>query len=164
MSPTRAWPLASGAIAVLGLVSACSHEDYRNADLQLDILAPLPSAAERVRICVEGARSRTAGAGGERYALPGLTVGQDAPVTVDVLVVDPATQDDTALVSLITIARSRAVTLTSDQPYLSTELDVYADSADDAMACSDCPQACGTVIDAADPEDESWLLTARFQD
>ncbi len=148
------------ALLALPLVG-CTREAYRNADLQLDILAGLPEGAEQVRICAEGLRSRTVGAGGERYALPGLPLGEPAAVTVDLLV---ALEDaDTGGDGLVTIARSVPVEFSEQQPYLVTELEQYADSAEQAQACASCPTPCETATSAAENQEESWLLAVRFE-
>jgi hypothetical protein len=147
--------------AALLLLGACTREQYRNADLQLDILGALPSHADRVRICVEDLRSRTVGAGGDRYAVPGLPVGEPATVIVDALVEREG--GDSGLLDLITVARSTQVTFTGDDPWLETELEVFADDAEQAWACNGCPTPCGVTATAAETEEESWLLTVRFQ-
>jgi hypothetical protein len=149
-------------LIVAVLLCACAREEYRNADLQLDILAPLPAHADRIRICVEGVRSRTMGAGGARYALPGLPEGSPAAVQVDALV-ELDGGSDSGLVELITVARSVQVTLSNEEPWLETELEVFAHSLEQAQACQGCPAPCGTTTTAAETEEESWLLTARFQ-
>lgn len=156
--------LRSGPLLLIALLllSSCTREEYRNADLQLDILGALPAHADRVRICVEDLRSRTVGAGGDRYAVPGLPSGEPATVVVDALV-EGAGAEDSGLVELITVARSAQVTLSADVPWLETELEVFADSTEQAQACVDCPTACGTTATAAETEEESWLLTVRFQ-
>ena len=55
------------------------------------------------------------------------------------------------------------VSLSGSQPWLQAELEVFADSDAAAQACVDCPQPCRTDSNAAETEEESWLLAARFQ-
>jgi len=148
--------------AVLLWASACGRETYRNADLQLDILAPLPAAADQVRGCIGAVGARTVGAGGPLYAIPGLPAQQAAAVTVDVLVPrDDAT--DSAEWGVITIARSAQVTLDADTPFRETELEVFAASAEQAQLCDDCPEPCTTSGSFGDEEEETWLLAVRFE-
>jgi hypothetical protein len=146
------------------LASGCTREEYRNADLQLDILAPLPEHADQLRICVEGSRSRTVGAGGSRYALPGLPAGEPAEVVVDVLVErDGASAADTGQGMLSSIARSLRVTLSPDAPYGSTSLEIFAHSEEDIASCDACLEPCRGGATAAQDQEETWLLTARFE-
>lgn len=152
----RALPLAL-------LLTHCAREEYRNADLQLDIDAPLPAVADRVRICSEGVRSRTMGAGGERYALPGLPMDQPAEVVVDVLAeIDDAGQDDTGGDALISVARTVRVTLGASEPYLHTTLETFATTDEEIETCEACLEPCRTST-AAPTEEDSWLLTVRFE-
>ena len=149
-------------IALL-VTTGCTREAYRNADLQLDILAGQPDYADRIRICVEGVRTRTLGAGGGRYAVPGLPVGPEASVTVDVLVESlEATSDDSGLELLVTVASTGRVNLTEQEPWLQAELEHFVDSAQAAQTCDDCPEPCSTSTNAAEITEESWLLAARF--
>ena len=78
------------------VLTGCAREEYRNADLQIDILAAQPGHADRIRICVDGVRTRTVGAGGGRYAVPGLKVDSAVTVSVDVLVEAQGPQLQTA--------------------------------------------------------------------
>ncbi len=159
--------MSSARLALIALLTlaGCTREEYRNADLQLDILDIQPAYAERIRVCVEGVRSRTMGAGGGRYALPGLPPDRLAEVTVDVLVeIGTDTQDDTGLDALVTVASTGRVSLSADEPWRQVELEHFADGADAAQDCSECPEPCRTNTNAAPTEEDSWLLATRFLD
>jgi hypothetical protein len=146
------------------LLFGCAREEYRNADLQLDILAPQPAWADRVRVCVEGVRARTFGAGAGRYAVPGLPVGELAEVTVQVIVEAQDPAGETGLEQLIAAGSTARVSLSESTPWLETELELYAHSAQEALDCTGCPEPCHTDTQAAESEEESWLLATRFQD
>ena len=157
----------SQGLALIALLvhAGCAREEYRNADLQLDIRAIQPAIADRVRLCVEGVRTRTVGAGGGRYAVTGLPMGQPAVVAVDVLVeAQGGTTDDRGLEELITVASTGWVSMSASQTWLEAELELYAESEQAAQDCADCPQPCTTSTNAAETEEESWLLAARFLD
>ncbi len=147
------------------LLFGCTREEYRNADLQLDILAPQPSWADRVRICAEGVLTRTMGAGDGSYALPGLPA--DRPVTVAVqLLVDPLGEgtDDTGHDGPLLAGSTAWVGLSGDTPWLEADLELFAHSAQAARDCVECPPPCQTENYPAASEEESWLLVTRFQD
>jgi len=157
--------LRPSAFAALLVLTACTRETYRNADLQLDILAPQPAFADRVRVCVEGVRTRTVGAGDGRYAVPGLPSGVPAEITVQVLVeADAGEMDDTGTEALIAVASTGRVSLTEQDPWLEVELEHFAHSDTEAQACDSCPEPCRTTTTATPEDDDSWLLATRFLD
>ncbi|MCB9780852.1 MAG: hypothetical protein H6742_19950 [Alphaproteobacteria bacterium] len=67
------------------LLWGCAVEDWRNADLQLEIAGVDPGTQAIVRTCVDGVGSRDAALGAGRVAFPGLPTDGDLTVTVDVL-------------------------------------------------------------------------------
>jgi hypothetical protein len=76
-------------LVVTGLaLVGCAEPDYRAADLQLDIAAPLPAKAATLHLCVVGRGMYDAGAGNGRAAFVGLPVGEPVAVTVDALDLD----------------------------------------------------------------------------
>ncbi|MBN1337592.1 MAG: hypothetical protein JXB39_16685 [Deltaproteobacteria bacterium] len=148
------------AACLLGTTACAPLETWRNADLQLDVQAALPSGAERVRICVEGAGSRALGAGPEAYAVPGIPTDGPAAITTDVLAFrDEDTGEEDAQV----VARAGPVTLDADTPYAQVELEGFLDEgADPQDTCPRCPDPCvpgGSFAHAWEP---SWLLVVRF--
>ena len=144
--------------ALAGLVG-CEAEEYRNADLQLDIQAALPSAAEQVRICVEGVGSHSAGAGGDRYGFAGIPRTEAIQVTADVLVEQG---DDSGQPTMMAIARATDVALSAESPYRVVELEVF--SSEGAASCASCPVGCDPEGSIAGEEEESWLLAVRFME
>lgn len=123
------------------LLLACATPDYRAADLQLDVGAPLPEGAEQLRVCVEGWGVYEVGAGNGRAAVTGLAVGAEYAVTVDVL--------DTYGVRLATAGPA---TLDGEAPYALTPL---VEGGGPACEADGAP-----VTD----DQDSWLLTVRFEE
>jgi hypothetical protein len=154
-------------LAVLALAGCPAAEGYRNADLQVDILGALPEDATRVRTCVDGAGSRTEGAGPDRYAVPGLPTVRAAVVTVDVLAARTGTgpwEEDTGGDAVQVIARAGPVTVDAEVPWQETPLASFlADGQDAGADCPDCPGACEATGAFAGEEEESWLLAVRFR-
>ncbi|MFH1469187.1 MAG: hypothetical protein ABIO70_32665 [Pseudomonadota bacterium] len=150
-------------LAILGCAAGCARERWRNADLQLDVMAPLPDLAAQVRLCVVAGPARTLGAGPDRYALPGLVAGQAAVLTVDLLA--PASADTGAdgAENALVLARVEEVTLSGEVPWQEAPLTIFADTAAELQACTGCPPACEEAGPGAGAEEESWLLAVRFQ-
>lgn len=146
----------------VALLAACTREEWRNADLQLEVPSPLPAQADQVRLCVDGVRHRTVGAGGERYALPGLPASQDALVTVDVLVAPAdAESADTGSAEALCVARAGPVTLGAARPWAEAELAVFTEGGDDE-SCPACPEPCTSLAAGENAEEDTWLLAVRF--
>ncbi len=150
--------------------TACRLPEYSNADLQLDITAALPVQATQVRICVRESGTRTLGAGGDRYAMPGLPPATAATVTVDLLyststTADSSTQDYSGA---IVLARAGPATLDSANSYLVVALEYF--SADTGLQlatdyeCPQCPATCTAESTTQTTEEDSWLLAVRFLD
>lgn len=74
---------AVGALALC--LAGCAVEDWRNADVQLDVRGAALVSTDVVKMCVAGVGTREVALGADRAAFPGLP-GQGAlEVTVDVL-------------------------------------------------------------------------------
>ena len=63
----------------------CGLEEWRNADLHLDIRGASLFDEDRVRLCVEGVGHRDQALGAGRVAFTGLPAGEPAMVTVEQL-------------------------------------------------------------------------------
>lgn len=129
------------------LLSGCDVEDWRNADLQLDIQdAALGETPDEVvgRICVDGVGQTEDALQTGRLGFPGLPAGQALDVIVDTL--DAAT-DETRT------GRAGPVTLSADAAYLVATWEPC-----EGDACAACT-ASGTLAEAGE---EDWLLAVRF--
>jgi len=149
----RRAPCCAGLVA---FAVGCGVEEWRNADLQLDVSSDLPDTAEQVRVCVDGAGVRELGAAAVgRFAVPGVPTDRPAIVTVQVLA---AGSEDTALSDSggQVIGQAGPVTLEADAPYASTAYNDYTGGASPAL--------CEVSGSFAGEEEESWLLAVRFTD
>ncbi|HJN76428.1 MAG TPA: hypothetical protein QGF58_21045 [Myxococcota bacterium] len=123
----------------LGLAVACSAVEYRDADLQLDLLGDLPEEAEQIRVCVADVGEQTFGARLDgRFAVTGLYAEEAVDVTVDIVDVD-----DTML------ERATVEGLTD-----------YAEV--EPRDCEGC-EGCAEVDDFAAAGGETWVLAVRFR-
>ncbi len=135
-------------------LGGCGVEEWRNADLQLDVSSTLPDAAEQVRVCVDGAGVRELGAAAVgRFAVPGVPTDRPAIVTVQVLA---AGNEDTADSQAQIIGQAGPVTLEAAAPYASTAYNDYT--------AGEGPSLCEVTGSFAEEEEESWLLAVRFSD
>ena len=135
-------------------LAGCGVEEWRNADLQLDVLSALPDTAEQVRVCVDGAGVRELGAAAVgRFAVPGVPMSRPAIVTVQVVV---SGGEDTADAQPQIIGQAGPVTLEADAPYASTAYNDYT--------AGEGPSLCEVTGSFAEEEEESWLLAVRFSD
>jgi hypothetical protein len=64
-------------------MGGCGLEEWRNADLHLDIRGASLVDEDRVRLCVEGVGHRDQALGAGRVAFTGLPAGEPAMVTVE---------------------------------------------------------------------------------
>ncbi len=138
-------PSAAAGLALLS--SGCGLEEWRNADLQLDVLgAELGEHPDevRVRICVDGAGNAEEALGAGKLGFPGLPADQSLAITVDTLVEDA---DE------LRGGRAGPITLGPDQPYATT--------AWSACAGADCAACVAEGVLAAEGEPD-WLLAVRF--
>lgn len=139
MSPAWAAPLT--------LLAGCAVEEWRGADLQLDVTgAQLGPDADEVllRICVEGVGNEEEALGAGSVAFAGLPAGDPLTITADTLSEDDAERRT---------GRVGPVTLGADTPY----------SAEPWLACEgdDCA-ACQANGDLAAPGAVDWLLAVRL--
>jgi hypothetical protein len=128
------------AIAVVLAFAGCGRVDYDVADLQLDVAAPLPDAAETLHVCVTGAGELSQGAGNGRAAFTGLPAGEPAEVRLEVY------DEDGAM-----LAAAGPVTLDADTPWCTTPLE-------------DPGEACADDGHPAPEGSDTWLLALRFQE
>ena len=136
------------AVALATLSSRCAVEEYRNADLQLDVSGLVTTGARdetRVRICVEGVGNAEEALGAGRVPFVGLPPDQAAVITVDTL---------SDSVEETRQGRVGPVTLDGDTPYAEAAW-VACDA--DCGACA----ASGAVVAEGEPD---WLLGVRFLD
>ena len=140
-----------GVILLLGIAPLtvhCGGEDWRNADLQLDILdADLGEHPDevRVRLCVDGVGNHEEALGAGSVAFLGLPPDADAAITVDAL---SDSLDETR------VGRAGPITLGDDQPWAETTWSPCED--EDCTAC----QSSGDRVAEGDPD---WLLAVRFR-
>ncbi len=149
--------LLAGVLA--GATGCPTAEEWRNADLQLDVRADLPEDAARVRICVAGTGSRTQGAGPDAYAVPGIPTDRPAVVTVDVLA-PSGDAEDTGSGEDRVLARAGPIALDAATPWREAPLEVFGEA---DGACPACPEACAPTGAFAPAEAASWLLAVRFR-
>lgn len=135
-------------LLLLGL-GGCAGQDWRAADLQLDIdAAAWPGAPDEalIRICVEPVGNYEEARGAGRLAFTGIPAGEPVAVTVDVL--DPDAEERF-------FSRAGPATLDAGVPY--DRVSAAACAADDCAACA----AEGARVAAGEPD---WLLAVRFFD
>lgn len=125
-------------------LGACGLEEYRNADLQLDVAGAPASDEDRVRICVSGVGLREQALGAGRLAFAGLPADEAAEVTVDLLAEDGEAR----------LGRAGPVILDADAPWARTE---WTDCIEDCAAC----EATGERAPAGAAD---WLLAVRLEE
>jgi len=136
--------LAAAASCLL-LPTGCEVEQWRNADLQLDITGASLDTEDVVRVCIDGVGSRDAALGAGRVAFPGVPATGTVTVTVDVLAPGADTGSDAVRLGRVgPVDFSTASYL--EQPWQACEGD-----------CSPCREA--TV---ATDDTEGRLLAVRF--
>ena len=131
---------AAGVLLAAALGAGCASEDYSPADLQLDVEAPVPDAAETLRVCVSGRGVHEQGAGNGRAAVTGLTA--DVPAEVQVQLLDA---DGTLL------GQTSPVVLDGTTPWAAAPLS----PADGPCQADGAPAPEGT---------DTWLLAVRFEE
>lgn len=124
---------------MIGLLLACSTVSYRDADLVLDVLGPVPDDADTVRVCVTNVGEVSYGARIDgRFAMTALPADQPVDVRVDVLQGDEVVQ--TAAIDA---------------------LDGYGVA--EPQACEGCAPCQEPDAFASEGED-TWVLAVRFSD
>ena len=122
------------------VLGGCGLEEWRNADLHLDILGAALSDEDRVRLCVEGVGHRDQALGAGRVAFTGLPAGEPAVVTVEHLAEDGGS-----------LGRAGPV-----------ELDGSAVVEVDWASCEDSCTPCEADGERAADGASDWLLGVRF--
>lgn len=133
----------------LGLLVACTTEEWRNADLQIDVRGASIHDEDLVRICVEGVGILEQAAGAGRLGFTGIPQGDDPVVTIDVI-----DEVDTGGVGTWGV-RAGPTTIGPDAALVAVDV---ADCADDTCAL------CMTAGQKAREGDPDWLLAVRFVD
>ena len=126
------------------LLAGCEVEEWRNADLQLDVDAAALDSTTLIRVCVAGTGSRDHALGGGRVAYPGLPAEGALTVTVDAL-----QAQDTGLDAVL-LGRAGPVVFDGDDHLEATWAACEAD-------CTPCREADATV-----DEQDNRLLAVRF--
>jgi hypothetical protein len=132
------------------LSSACAVEEWRNADLQLDVRGAAVHDEDLVRICVEGVGILEQAAGAGRLGFTGIPQGEDVAITVDLVA-----QVDTAGVGTWGYRVGPAL-LGADPAYLEVDAAPCAEGEDCAL--------CATAGERAPEGQPDWLLAVRFLD
>jgi hypothetical protein len=130
------------------LLVACSTEEWRNADLQLDVRGAEIHDEDLVRICVEGVGILEQAAGAGRLGFTGIPQGDDLVVTIDVI-----DQIDSGGVGTW---RARAGPVSIGPDAVLVEADV--------AECEDDCGLCMTAGEKAREGDPDWLLAVQFVD
>jgi len=130
------------------VLSGCAVEEWRNADLHLDVQGADWDTEDRVRICVDGVGIYEEALGAGRVAFVGIPTGSPVLVSVDLL----AEADDTGTVEQRT-GRAGPIELSLEAAHQQTSW----------QTCEgDCPICSASGSMAADDSD-NWLFTVRFQ-
>lgn len=143
----------AGLLAGLLLVG-CEVEEWRNADLQLEVVGAALDTQDIVRICIDDVGSRDVALGAGRVAYPGVPPEGAVTVTVDVLA--PDSSGDTGGGDS---GSSDAVRLGRAGP-VSFETVAHAEVA--WVACTDDCTPCRQA-DVEVGEGDTRLLAVRFQ-
>jgi len=126
------------------LLLGCTVEEWRNADLHLDITDMSWSDEDRIRICVDGAGIHEEALGAGRAAFTGISAGAPVSVTVDLL------EEDS---SSLGIRLGRAGPISFEEPgWIEAP---WEPCLEDCGACS----SEGSLTQAGEPD---WLLAVRF--
>jgi hypothetical protein len=133
-----------GIIFLAVLLSGCAIEEWRNADLQLDVSGTDWDTEERVRLCVDGVGILEEALASGRVGFTGLPEGIEITLTVDIL----EESDDEG----VGVRRGRAGPVSfADGDWQSVE---WAECEDDCTACT----ASGERAESG-----GRLLAVRFQ-
>ena len=130
-----------GRIALLLLVG-CAGQDWRNADLQIDVSGWEISDEDRVRICVEDAGQKEQAVGAGSMSFAGLPAQGELRIWVDLIA------DDERL------ARAGPTQLGESQDFATLQW----------AACQAACQPCEDDGRGASKTDKSRLLAVRFLD
>lgn len=141
------------ALAAAGLLAGgCEIEQWRNADLQLEVTGAALHSTDLVKVCVEDVGARTVALGAGRVGYPGLPLEGALTVTVDVLAEgqDTGLDDDTGATEAVRLGRAGPVTFDGTALIEAAWQPCEGD-------CTPCRQA-AIAVDEAD----NRLLAVRF--
>lgn len=141
-------PLILALVALL--LSACAVEQWRNADLQLDVAGAGLSDEDIVRVCVVGSGQYEQAVGAGRIAVPGLPA--DEPAMVEVHLVQAAA--DSGATTADSFGHAGPVALDAGTSYAEVS---WAEAVEAEALCED---GWGPVPTGQ----PSWLLAVRFRD
>jgi hypothetical protein len=139
-----------GILPVL-LLSGCTVESWRPADLQLDIRGAELSDTDRVRICVDGHGMHEAALGAGSIAFTGLPTDTEVLVSVDAL---EEAEDTGSSEAYLRVGRAGPSSLSPDTPWIEAEWE----------ACEDSCSPCQTPGDPVASGQNSSILAVRFID
>lgn len=130
------------------LLSACVVEEWRNADLHVDVTGADWTDTDTVRLCVAGVGPQEEALGAGRVGYPGIpTDGAPRSLIIDLMDPDPDTDDRR-------LGRAGPIALTTDTPWQEVAM----------VSCDTEPcGGCTAQGERADPDDLSWLLAVRFR-
>lgn len=117
-------------------LTACEVEEWRNADLQLDVLGAELDTTTLMRVCVDDVGSRDVALGAGRVAYPGLPPEGALTVTVDAIEAGDTGED------AVLLGRAGPITFDGD-----TLLEATWTACD--TDCEPCRQAAVVVDDTA---------------
>ena len=129
-------------LALCCFSGACVVEEWRNADVHLDVIGSDLHDEDRVRICVEGIGNREQALGAGRLAFSGLPLGSPVVVVVDAL----GEQEESRR------GRVGPVELDEENPWAEAVWNI----------CEDGCQACAAEGELVREGDGDWLLGIRF--
>ena len=126
-------------IAVLSAagLSGCSVEEWRSADLQLDITDSDLSDEVRIRICVDGHGVHAGALKAGRLAFAGLPVTGPLQVRVDALE-DRGSDTGESVESLVRSGRAGPSELSGDDPYQTVPWTPCSAEDSDCTVCEAC--------------------------
>jgi hypothetical protein len=128
---------------LLALLLGCT-EEWRNADIHIDVIGADWIDTDAVRLCLQGSGVHEQALGAGRVGFTGIEVGAAGPLRVDIL--DP--DDDTRI-----IGHAGPVALSADVPWQVVDWEACSEA-----GCDPCTSE-GRRVEEGTP---SWLLSVRF--
>lgn len=126
------------------LLTACAVEEWRNADIHVDVSGATWTDTDIARLCVEGVGFQEEALAAGRIGFPGIPLDAEGPLIIDII--DP--DNDSR------VGRAGPIALSADTPHQELSW-----AACDTEPCDSCT----AQGDRADPDAESWLLGVRFR-
>ena len=155
----------SSVLCTAALCIGCTVQDWKPAELQLDIHGASLTDTDRIRICVEGYGMREAALGAGRVAFTGLPPDSELQITVDALVSTGQTEDSGETVDLRS-GRAGPVCLGPEDVWSTSDwTPCTTEGIDDTglAASGDCAP-CQTPGDRVSNGESSVVLAIRFSD